>query len=409
MVANIRSGSSPGGALYYNKEKVDKDEAEVLFWQKMLEPYDKRGRLDIDACMDSFRPYLEANRRTTNTVFHASLNPSPEDRLTDEQLRDIACEYMERMGYGEQPYIVFKHNDISREHIHIVSLRIDEQGRKLPHDFEARRSMEILRDLERKYGLHPSVKGQELTDKEGLRKVNYPDGNVKRQVSSVVRACLRNYRCSSYGEFRTLLELFNISVEERTGTIDGRNYAGIVYGALTDDGYGIGTPFKSSRIGKDVGYKALQKYYATSKDRLKEKGSLDSLRQTVKDAMSPHNTRDEFRQLLKADGIDAVFRMNPIGRIYGVTFIDHNTGIVANGSVLGKEFSANVFNDLYPAPKQAQQVAERHVEQKHEVQNHAANPISCIVDTVLDLADTRAYEEQQRQMQQRRKKRRHRS
>ena len=395
--------------MRYNKEKVDKDEAAVLFWQKMLEPFDKYGQLDIDTCMESFWPYLEANRRTTNTVFHASLNPSSEDRLTDEQLRDIACEYMERMGYGEQPYIVFKHKDISREHIHIVSLRIDEQGRKLPHDFEARRSMEILRDLERKYGLHPSVKGQELTDKEGLRKVNYPDGNVKRQVSSVVRACLRNYRCSSYGEFRTLLELFNISVEERTGTIDGRNYAGIVYGALTDDGYGIGTPFKSSRIGKDVGYKALQKYYATSKDRLKEKGSLDSLRQTVKDAMSPHNTRDEFRQLLKADGIDAVFRMNPIGRIYGVTFIDHNTGIVANGSVLGKEFSANVFNDLYPAPKQAQQVAERHVEQKHEVQNHAANPISCIVDTVLDLADTRAYEEQQRQMQQRRKKRRHRS
>lgn len=409
MVANIRSGSSPGGALYYNKEKVDKDEAEVLLWQKMLEPYDKCGRLDIDACMESFMPYLEANRRTTNTVFHASLNPSPEDRLTDEQLRKIACEYMERMGYGEQPYIVFKHKDISREHLHIVSLRVDEQGRKLPHDFEARRSMEILRDLERKYGLHPSVKGQGLTDREGLRKVNYSEGNVKQQISSVVRSCLRNYKCSSYGEFRTLLERFNVSTEERTGTVDGRSYAGMVYGALTDDGYGIGTPFKSSCIGKDVGYKALQKYYATSKDRLKEKGSLDSLRQTVKDAMSPHNTRDEFRQLLKADGIDAVFRMNPIGRIYGVTFIDHNTGIVANGSVLGKEFSANVFNDLYPAPKQAQQVAERHVEQKHEVQNHAANPISCIVDTVLDLADTRAYEEQQRQMQQRRKKRRHRS
>lgn len=407
MVANIRSGSSPGGALRYNKEKVDKDEAEVLFWQKMLEPYDKCGRLDIDACMESFIPYLEANRRTTNTVFHASLNPSPEDRLTDEQLRKIACEYMERMGYGEQPYIVFKHKDISREHLHIVSLRIDEQGRKLPHDFEARRSMEILRDLERKYGLHPSVKGQELTDREGLRKVNYPEGNVKRQVSSVVRSCLRNYKCSSYGEFRTLLERFNVSTEERTGTVDGRSYAGMVYGALTDDGYGIGTPFKSSCIGKDVGYKALQKYYATSKDRLKEKGSLDSLRQTVKDAMSPHNTRDEFRQLLKADGIDAVFRMNPIGRIYGVTFIDHNTGIVANGSVLGKEFSANVFNDLYPTPKQAQQVAERQAEQKHEPQSHTSNPLTGIVDTVLDLADTRAYEEQQRLIQRRKKQRSH--
>ena len=145
------------------------------------------------------------------------------------------------------------------------------------------------------------------------------------------------------------------------------------------------------------------------KIKLKKEGTLDQLRQTVKDAMSPNNTRDEFRQLLKAENIDAIFRINPVGRIYGVTFIDHNKGIVANGSVLGKEFSANVFNELYPAPKEVRQVAERQAEQKHEEQNHAANPISGIVDTVLDLADTRAYEEQQRQMQQRRKKRRHRS
>lgn len=255
MVANIRSGSSPGGALRYNKEKVDKDEAEVLLWQKMLEPFDKHGRLDIDACMDSFWPYLEANRRTTNTVFHASLNPSPEDRLTDEQLREIANEYMQKMGYGDQPYIVFKHKDIDRQHLHIVSLRVDEKGCKLPHDFEARRSAEITRDLEHKYNLHPAVKGQEQRDTPDLRKVNYKTGNVKHQISSVVRSCLRNYKCSSYGEFRTLLELFNVSVEERTGTIDERNYAGIVYGAMTDDGYGIGTPFKSSRIGRDVGYK----------------------------------------------------------------------------------------------------------------------------------------------------------
>ena len=106
--------------MRYNKEKVDKDEAEVLFWQKMLEPFDKHGRMDVDACMESFWPYLEANRRTTNTVFHASLNPSPEDRLTDDQLRDIAQEYMERMGYGNQPYIVFKHKDIEQVHIGIA-------------------------------------------------------------------------------------------------------------------------------------------------------------------------------------------------------------------------------------------------------------------------------------------------
>ena len=403
MVANIRSGATPGGALRYNKEKVDKDEAEVLFWQRMLEPFDKHGRMDVDACMDCFWPYLEANRRTTNTVFHASLNPSPEDRLTDDQLRDIAQEYMERMGYGNQPYIVFKHKDISREHLHIVSLRVDEKGRKLPHDFEARRSAEITRDLEHKYNLHPAVKGQEQRDTPDLRKVNYRTGNVKQQISSVVRSCLRNYNCSSYGEFRTLLELFNVSVEERTGTIEGRNYAGSVYGALTDNGYGIGTPFKSSKIGKDVGYKTLQTYYAKSKEKLKEPGALDHLRRTVKDAMSPHNTRDEFRQQLKADGIDTVFRINPAGRIYGVTFIDHNAGIVANGSVLGKEFSARVFNELFPTS----QKEDQHAERKHDPQNHThtANPVSGVVDTLLNLADARAFEEWQRQVQRLRKRR----
>lgn len=307
--------------------------------------------------------------------------------LTDEQLRKIACEYMERMDYGEQPYIVFKHKNISREHPHIVSMRVDEQGRKLPHDFEARRSMEILRDLERKYGLQPSVKGQELTDREGLR----------------------NYKCSSYGEFRTLLERFNVSVDERTGTVDGRNYAGIVYGALTGDGYGTGTPFKSSKIGKDVGYKALQTYYAKSKERLKEPGALDRLRRTVRDTMSPHNTREEFRRLLKAENIDTVFRVNPVGRIYGVTFIDHNDGIVANGSVLGKEFSARVFNELFPtSQKEEQHTVEPDREQQHKQRRSAASSLSGIVDTVLDLADTQVYEEQQQLIQRRKKRKLHR-
>ena len=197
MVANIRSGSSPGRALRYNKEKVDKDETEVLFWQKMLEPFDKHGQMDIDACMDSFWPYLEANRRTTNAVFHVSLNPSPEDKLTDEHLREIAREYMERMGYGNQPYIVFKHKDIDREHLHIVSLRVDENGHKLLHDFEARRSMEILRDLECKYDLHPSIKGEEQTDKVELHRLK----GRQRQTTDFVRCAVVHAKLKITGRY----------------------------------------------------------------------------------------------------------------------------------------------------------------------------------------------------------------
>lgn len=404
MVANIRTGTTVGGAIRYNEEKVNRGQAEVLFWHRMLDPFDTTGRMSHERCMASFEPFLQANRRTTNTVFHVSLNPSPEDRLTDEQLGEIAREYMERMGYGEQPYIVFKHRDIAREHLHIVSLRIDRNGRKLPHDFEARRSVEITRDLEQKYGLHPSIKGQELHDREGLRKVDYPKGDVKQQVSSTVRSCLRHYRCASFGEWRTLLEAFNVSVEERTGTIEGRDYAGMIYGALTDDGYGIGTPFKSSRIGKDVGYEALQRYYERSKTVLKEPGALDGLRGKVADEMARCSNRTEFCERLHDTGVDAVFRLNAAGRIYGVTFIDHEQGIVANGSLLGRSFSANVFESRFHAEGQNQIMHERQTAMPKEP--NIGTPTSFNpINTILDLTDVQGYEEQQQQLKKRKKKR----
>ena len=264
MVANIRSGSSPGGALYYKKEKVDKDEAEVLLWQKMLEPYDKCGRLDIDVCMESFMPYLEANRRTKNPVFHASLNPAPEDRLSNDELRQIAREYMERMGYGAQPCFVFLHEDIERRHIHIVSLRVGLDGRKLAHDFEARRSREILDALERRYGLRPAAEGDAKQTYDTLSKLDYTKSDLKRQLASLVRSTLHRYRCTSFGELRTLLEYFNVSIEECRGTAHGHEYAGILYGALDDDATPQGVPIKSSRIGRDVGHRTLERYYARS-------------------------------------------------------------------------------------------------------------------------------------------------
>ena len=100
--------------------------------------------------------------RTKKMVFHCSLNPHPDDKISDEQLVQVAREYMEALGYGNQPYIVFKHSDIAREHIHIVSLRVDSRGQKINDKFEKRRSKQITDALERKFGLIPSSK---LTEK----------------------------------------------------------------------------------------------------------------------------------------------------------------------------------------------------------------------------------------------------
>ena len=182
----------------------------------------------------------------------------------------------------------------------------------------------------------------------------------------------------------------------------------MIYGALTDDGYGIGTPFKSSRIGKDVGYEALQRYYERSKTALKEPGALDGLRKKVVDGMARCSTRTEFFERLHDKGVDMVFRLNAAGRIYGVTFIDHGQGIVANGSLLGRNFSANAFEQQFHAEakgkggevSQESSVQERPSSKESFRSDQSFHPL----DAVLELADVQTYEEQQ-QLLRRRKRR----
>ena len=171
----------------------------------------------------------------------------------------------------------------------------------------------------------------------------------------------------------------------------------MIYRALTDDGYGIGTPFKSSRIGKDVGYEALQRYYERSKTALKEPGVLDELWEKIADGMARSSNRTEFCERLHDTGVDAVFRLNAAGRIYGVTFIDHEQGIVANGSLLGRSFSANAFEQQFHAEAKSRGVSREPSEQERPSSKEPFRPGPSIhpLDTILELADVQACEEQQ--------------
>ena len=116
---------------------------------------------------------------------------------------------MERMGYGNQPYVVFLHEDIDRKHIHIVSTRVDANGEKLKHGYERRRSNEIRIDLEKKYGLKAAAyrEGTALAPK----KIEYDRGNIRAQAgSNIISACER-YRFSTFGEFNALLRCYNLT------------------------------------------------------------------------------------------------------------------------------------------------------------------------------------------------------
>ena len=342
MVGRITKGASIRGVLEYNAGKVLNGEASVLYGNLVLGDCEQSDTFDMRRALLSFQPYLDT-RKIKNPVFHVSLNPDPSDKLTDEQLVEIAQEYMERMGFGEQPYYVFKHRDIDREHIHIVSVRLRDDGSIIS-------DKAILQDIEQRYSLRPAVKGQEQREFDTARRVEYGRDNLKQQMKSAVRLLAEQYRFGSITEYRTLLNLYNVDLEERKGEADGKWWNGIVYTATDERGKWVGSPIKSSVLTPKGGYKFLQKQIAKNDADIKSEKIKGPIRGTVARAMHRARTQDEFVRLLKADGIDAVFRQNAAGRITGATFVDHRTKTVLNGSRLGKSYSANVFQELFNNP-----------------------------------------------------------
>ena len=346
MIAKISSTENLGGALGYNFKKVEKEEASILLAQGLYQ--NKEGTYTMAEVFADMQAVIPEKCRTKKMVFHCSLNPHPDEKLSDEILTQIAKEYMETLGYGKQPYIVFKHGDIAREHIHIVSLRINGEGKKINDKFEKRRSKKITDALEKRFGLIPSSK---FADKavEETTKIDITRGNIKEQVASALRMVLKHYRFCSLGEFNAILSKYNLVVEEVKTEFRGKKYDGLVYVPTDDKGGKVSTPIHASDIGRGVGYTAVQNRMQKSKQAIKPlvptiRGKVLQARRT-----SPQ-TEKELRSRLEEQSLRVAIRKNESGRIYGITFIDDKVGVALNGSRLGKGYAANVFNTYFSNP-----------------------------------------------------------
>lgn len=345
MIAKIGHGTNIMGALSYNLSKVNQEKGQVLFTQKMRENRD--GTFSLGECYKSFEPYLAANRNTEKPSLHISLNPDPGDSVDNSKYIAMAQDYMNEMGYGEQPYIVFKHTDIERTHIHIVSTNVDRLGKKISDTYEHRRSMQACRQLEKKHGLTAATAEKNSNNETLFKPVDFQHGDIKSQIASVVRYLPKYYSYQSFGAYNALLSLFNVSAQEVTGEQAGKPRKGIVYFALDASGQKVSNPFKASLFGKNAGYAALQAHYEKSGEQFKNSTAKSILKNTIELAMYTAHGEGDFKAQLKEQGINTVARRNNEGRIYGITFIDHGSRAVWNGSQLGKNLSANVFNQWW--------------------------------------------------------------
>ena len=342
MVAKISLGNSLYGSLVYNGEKINKEHGRVLDTNKIYN--DGSGKINIHRVFEDFKRWMPQATKAEKTMMHISLNPHPDDRLSEAQYIQIAHEYMEKMGFADMPYVIVKHEDIDRHHIHIVALRVRPDGSAIDSRNNYYRSKEITREIERKYNLH-SAERQRITPDMPIRKVD-PDGDIKRQVANTVKMVGMRYKFQTLGEYNAILSLYNIRCEEADGRVNGREYHGLVYFATDDDGKTIASPFKASRLGKFAGREAIEPRYERSKERI----DIKPLKKKVSKIMSQSTGKEDFIARLKAENIDLVLRYTDGGRIYGATYIDHDSKIVLNGSRLGRNFSANVLENWFNNP-----------------------------------------------------------
>jgi hypothetical protein len=300
---------------------------------------------------------------------------------------------MEKLGYGDQPYIVYLHEDTGRRHIHIVSTCVREDGTKISDAYIHKRSMAACRELEQKYGLKQIAGRGEEAAQTQLRKVDHKKGDLKRQVRNVLKEVFTSYRFRSFGEYSAMLSCFNIEAKQVRGEHNGKPYNGVVYLVIDERGRAVSQPLKSSLLGKQFGHGGIEKRIRRNVSEFKAGRWRPKINDTIAAAMANCGGKQKrFVNLLKAQNIDAVFRTNERGRIYGATFVDHNAREVYNGSRLGKEFSANAFENLFNGP-------DRHLETLHH--NHGQTSFEAafgIFDISPDLL-VRDYDEDESALQ----------
>ena len=344
MVAKITVPNSIQKALNYNEQKMKEGKAECIYAHHFLKEaeqlnfYEKLGR---------FQSLIDLNKRATTNTIHISLNFGLEEKIGREKLAEIASAYMEKIGFGEQPYLVYQHLDAGHPHIHIISTNIQKNGKRISlHNIGRNQSNTARRELEIAFNLQKAERQEKLESEEirpvNAQKVAYGKSATKRGIINVLDAVLPRYKYASLAELNAILKFYNLIADR--GKEQGIIYQkrGLVYRVLDEKGNKIGVPIKASSIYSKPTLSYLEKRFQENEILKQEfrkniKTSIDWI------MIKPPKNLQAFKLALEKEKISLVVRQNDKGIIYGLTYIDHNTKCVFNGSDIGKDYSAKAI------------------------------------------------------------------
>lgn len=346
MVTKMTVPKSIKRALNYNEQKVQQGQAECLYANEFLKEADQ---MTFYEKLEHFEQRNALNQRATTNTLHISLNFDPSEKLTNEQLIEIAKLYMDKIGFGDQPYIVYRHDDAGHEHIHVVTTTIKKDGKRISlHNIGRNQSTQARKEIEELYGLvraeNKEKKQVEIIGQAPAQKIRYGKAETKRAITNVLDKVLTDYMFSSLAELNAVLELYNVRAERgKKDSIMYRN-RGLYYRVLDENGKPVGVPIKASSIYSQPTLNNLEKKFEEN-EKLKQTDKKQLKTKIDWIMHHPPKNMEAFKEALKKEKITLVIRQNEEGRIYGLTYVDHNTRSVFNGSEIGKEYSAQAMQE----------------------------------------------------------------
>ncbi|WP_276368730.1 relaxase/mobilization nuclease domain-containing protein [Chryseolinea sp. H1M3-3] len=389
MVCRVISGKSIKGALNYNESKVREGLAECIGAANFIaEP----EQLNFYNKLSRFENLIEKNGRAKTNAVHISLNFDVGEKLSQTKLNEIATTYMNKIGFGDQPYLVYEHRDAAHPHLHIVTTNIQEDGKRISiHNLGKNHSEQARKEIEEKYGLVKAGSKQKQGFEPTLSKAIYGKSETKRTINNIVAEVMKRYKFASLTELNAVLRQYNVMADRGKEGMTMFDKNGLIYTMLDSKGNKVGVPIKASALYCKPTMKNLDGHFKLG-GALKEvqKGRLIKIIDSFFHATDRH-TRVNFCDYMNFYGVNTMFRENKDGRIYGLTFIDNRKGAVFNGSDLGKQYSGQAVIKrfgigLVAGEKESQERIDREFERQFERFDHTqANWTLDIPKGFLDL------------------------
>jgi hypothetical protein len=347
MVAVIKVSHSIHRIFNYNENKVKEGVAECIGAENFpLNAEEMSLKIKINYLLKR----MELNENVKRNSVHISLNFDPaETDLSEEKLLEIAGVYMQKLGFGEQPYLVYQHHDAGHPHLHLVTTNIQANGKRIDlHHLGIRKSEPARKEIEKMFGLvaaehHLRIQPFQLKPVD-VRKIQYGRTETKRAITNVLDAVLHKYHYTSLPELNAILRQYNILADRGSENSKIFKGGGLVYRILNEDGKSVGVPIKASDFYNKPTLKYLEEKYSLN-DTKRQPFKARVKNEIDKAFVGKQPALNELMKQLEKRGIHVALRQNDAGLIYGITYVDHQTKCVFNGSALGKQYSAKAIQE----------------------------------------------------------------